>query len=41
MAIRLYGSGFSPFARKVAIALELKGLAYEHEDALVREFHQE
>jgi len=38
MSIRLYGSWFSTFARKVAIALELKGLAYEHVDALVREF---
>jgi glutathione S-transferase len=38
MAIRLYGSWFSTFARKVALALELKGLTYEHEDALVREF---
>jgi glutathione S-transferase len=41
MAIKLYGSWFSPFARKVALALELKGLAYEPVDALVREFHDE
>jgi glutathione S-transferase len=41
MAIRLYGSWFSTFARKVAIALELKGLAYQPIDALTREFHPE
>lgn len=41
MAIRLYGSWFSPFARKVALALELKGLAYEPIDALLREFHDD
>src|SRR5262245_59841844 len=34
MTIRLYGSWFSPFARKVALALELKGLTYEAIDAL-------
>jgi len=34
MPIRLYGSQISTFARKVAIALELKGLAFEHIDAL-------
>lgn len=39
MAITLYGSWFSPFARKVALGLELKGLTYEHQDALTREFH--
>lgn len=38
MAIQLYGSWFSTFARKVALALELKELPYEHVDALVREF---
>jgi glutathione S-transferase len=41
MTITLYGSWFSPFARKVALGLELKGLAYEHVDALTREFHAE
>jgi glutathione S-transferase len=41
MTIRLYGSWFSTFARKVAVALELKGLAYEHVDALTREYHSE
>lgn len=38
MTIHLYGSWFSPFARKVALALELKSLPYEHIDALTREF---
>lgn len=37
MTIRLYGSPFSTFARKVALALELKGLAYEAIDALTPE----
>jgi glutathione S-transferase len=37
MSIRLYGSWFSPFARKVALALELKGLPYEPIDALARD----
>jgi len=37
MPIQLYGSWFSPFARKVALALELKGLAYEMIDALARD----
>jgi glutathione S-transferase len=41
MAIRLYGSWFSTFARKVALGLELKGLPYEPVDALTREFRQE
>src|SRR5918997_2740560 len=41
MTIRLYGSWFSPFARKVALALELKGLAYEAVDALDRDAHAE
>jgi glutathione S-transferase len=39
MTIRLYGSWASPFARKVALALELKGLAYEPIDALARAQH--
>jgi glutathione S-transferase len=37
----LYTSWFSPFARKVALALELKGLAYEAVDGLAREFRPE
>ena len=41
MTIRLYCSWFSPFARKVAIGLELKGLPYEPIDALAREFRAE
>jgi glutathione S-transferase len=41
MALRLYTSWFSTFARKVALALELKGLPYEAIDALTREFHKE
>ena len=41
MTIRLYGSWFSTFARKVAIGLELKGLPYEPIDALTREFRAE
>lgn len=41
MPLRLYTSWFSPFARKVAIALELKGLSYEAIDALERNFHTE
>lgn len=41
MAIKLYGSWFSTFARKVALGLELKGLAYEPIDALTRDFHDE
>lgn len=41
MSIRLYGSWFGTFARKVAIGLELKGLQYEPIDALTREFRAE
>jgi glutathione S-transferase len=41
MAITLYGSWISTFARKVATALELKGLEYEAIDALAPEFHAE
>ena len=37
MTIRLYGSWFSPFARKVALALELKSLPYDYVDGLVAE----
>ena len=32
--ITLFTNGFSPFARKVAMALEYKGLAYESVDGL-------
>jgi len=37
MTIRLYGSWFSPFARKVALALELKSLPYDYVDGLLAE----
>ena len=41
MARILYTSWFSTFARKVALGLELKGLAYEPVDALARDFRAE
>jgi glutathione S-transferase len=41
MTLRLYTSWFSPFARKTALGLELKGLPYEAVDALTREFQSE
>jgi glutathione S-transferase len=41
MALVLFTSWFSPFARKAAIALELKGLTYQAIDALAREFRSE
>lgn len=41
MAIILYGSPISTFARKVAIGLELKGLSYELVDYLVPERREE
>jgi glutathione S-transferase len=41
MALRLYTSWFSTFARKVALGLELKGLTYEPIDALRRDFQSE
>ncbi|OGI69832.1 MAG: hypothetical protein A2W18_00050 [Candidatus Muproteobacteria bacterium RBG_16_60_9] len=41
MPIKLYGSWFSTFARKVALGLDLKRLAYEPIDALTRESHDE
>jgi glutathione S-transferase len=41
MAITLYGSWISTFARKVALGLELKGLAYDHIHALTRTFRDE
>lgn len=41
MARVLYTSWFSPFARKVALGLELKGLQYEAVDGLKRDFHSE
>jgi glutathione S-transferase len=37
-ALTLYTSWFSTFARKVALGLDLKGLAYEAIDALERDF---
>ena len=41
MALTLYTSWFSTFARKVALGLELKGLEYEAVDALTRDFRPE
>jgi glutathione S-transferase len=41
MTLRLYTSWFSTFARKVALAMELKGLQYEAVDALKRDFRPE
>jgi glutathione S-transferase len=41
MARVLYTSWISTFARKAALGLELKGLAYEAVDALARDFHDE
>src|SRR5262245_8627047 len=41
MAIVLYGSPISTFARKVAIGLELKGLTYELVDALTPDRREE
>src|SRR5476651_201980 len=38
MPLTLYTSWFGTFARKVALGLELKGLAYEAIDALERDF---
>lgn len=39
--MKLYTSWFSPFARKVALALEHKGLTYEAVDGLARSNHEE
>ena len=41
MTIRLYGSWLSPFARKVALALELKALHYDYVDGLLAEHRAE
>jgi glutathione S-transferase len=41
VALRLYTSWISTFARKAALALELKGLPYEPVDALTRDFQVE
>jgi len=38
--IKLYDSAFSPFARKVRMVLDHKGLAYEAVDGLLRSNHQ-
>jgi len=38
--LTLFSNGFSPFARKVAMALEYKGLAYETVDGLARSNHE-
>lgn len=37
--IKLYDSPFSPFARKVRMVLQFKGLAYEAVDALLKSSH--
>ena len=37
--LTLFSNGFSPFARKVAMALEYKGLTYETVDALSHDSH--
>jgi glutathione S-transferase len=39
MAIKLYDSAFSPFARKVRMVLEHKGLAFEAVDGLLKSNH--
>ena len=38
--LTLYTNAFSPFARKVAMALEYKGLGYETVDGLARSNHE-
>lgn len=38
--LTLFSNGFSPFARKVAMALEYKGLTYETVDALSHDSHE-
>lgn len=38
--LTLFSNGFSPFARKVAMALEYKGLAFETVDGLARANHE-
>ena len=38
--LTLFTNGFSPFARKVAMALEYKGLAYETVDGLTHANHE-
>jgi glutathione S-transferase len=38
--LTLFSNAFSPFARKVAMALEYKGLAFETVDGLARANHQ-
>ena len=37
--IKLYDSAFSPFARKVRMVLEYKGLNYEVVDGLLKPNH--
>jgi glutathione S-transferase len=37
MALTLFSNGFSPFARKIALALDYKGLDYETIDGLTHE----
>ena len=38
--LTLFSNGFSPFARKVAMALDYKGLTYETVDALSHDSHE-
>src|SRR5262245_31987315 len=38
--LRLYDSAFSPFARKVRMTLEYKGLDYEAVDGLLKSNHE-
>jgi glutathione S-transferase len=40
MNVTLYGSQISTFARKIAVALDLKALAFEHVDALTQEMRE-
>ena len=40
MMIKLYDNPFSPFARKVRMVLEFKGLAYEAVDGLLKSSHE-
>jgi glutathione S-transferase len=40
MTITLHGSQISPFARKIALALDLKRLTFEHVDALTPQMHE-
>jgi glutathione S-transferase len=41
MTITLYGSQISTFSRKIAVALDLKGLPFEYVDALTKEMRDQ